>query len=338
MSTPSKSMVHIDRPLSNISIAYSQSADAFAAARVFPVVPVAKQSDKYWVYLRAAFLRDEMRKRAPGTESAGGGWQMTTDSYSCDVWAFHKDLDNQTLANYDEPLNARRETTEYLTQKFLISREKNWVTNFFGTGIWTREKTGAASGATGNQFNQWDAPSTADPIKDVSTWKLQMLKETGYKPNVMTVGAQVWEALKQSPDILDRVKFQSSANGQPSLVSRQTIAALFEVDEIIVSEAIASAVGEAVPDVANTAAAVASDFIAGKHLLLSYRPRTPGLLTPSAGYTFEWTGLEGGGGYNSAISSFYLAEIKSERIEIEAAYASKQVCNDLGTFALNVIA
>jgi hypothetical protein len=337
MSTPSKSMVHVDRPLTNLSVAYIQSADAFAAARVFPVVPVSKQSDKYFVYNRAAFLRDEMRKRAPGTESAGGGFSMTTDNYTCDVWAYHKDLDNQTLANYDEPLNARRETMEYLANKFLISRERNWVTNFFTTTKWARDKTGntSASAYGSNTFCQWDLPLTADPIKDVSMWKLEMLQQTGYKPNVLTVGAQVWETLKQSPDILDRVKFSSSSNGQPSLVSRQTIAALFEVDEIIVSEAIYTADTEGSPDTANSS--VVGAFIAGKHALLTYRPRSAGLLTPSAGYTFEWTGLEGSGGYSSAVSSFYMQEIKSERIEIEAAYASKVVCSDLGTFASGVI-
>ena len=38
--------VHIDGPLSNISTAYMQEQTDFVAGRVFPVVPVEKQSDK----------------------------------------------------------------------------------------------------------------------------------------------------------------------------------------------------------------------------------------------------------------------------------------------------
>lgn len=67
MSTPTRSQVHVNRPLTNISVSYQQSADAFVASRVFPVIPVDKQSDQYFVFNRSDQMRDEMRKRAPGT-------------------------------------------------------------------------------------------------------------------------------------------------------------------------------------------------------------------------------------------------------------------------------
>ena len=65
---PSNSQVHVDRPLTNISIAYQQSATQFVAGRAAPTVSVAKKSDSYFQYNRADFYRDEMKKRAPATE------------------------------------------------------------------------------------------------------------------------------------------------------------------------------------------------------------------------------------------------------------------------------
>ena len=44
MPSPTPRDVHVDAALTNISIAYKQSDDAFVAEKVFPVVPVGKQS------------------------------------------------------------------------------------------------------------------------------------------------------------------------------------------------------------------------------------------------------------------------------------------------------
>ena len=41
---PSSAQVHVNRPLTNISIAYIQEATNFVATRVAPTISVAKQS------------------------------------------------------------------------------------------------------------------------------------------------------------------------------------------------------------------------------------------------------------------------------------------------------
>ena len=116
MPQPTISDVHIDAILTNISVAYMQRAENMIADKVFPVVPVDKKSNKYFKYDKNDWFRDEAQRRAPGTESAGGGYNLSTDTYSADVWAFHKDVDDQTLANADTPLNPLREAAEFVTQ------------------------------------------------------------------------------------------------------------------------------------------------------------------------------------------------------------------------------
>ena len=63
---PSAADVHVNRTLTNISIAYMQDADDFVAHRTFPPVPVANQTDAYWEYDRSAFHRGELVPRARG--------------------------------------------------------------------------------------------------------------------------------------------------------------------------------------------------------------------------------------------------------------------------------
>lgn len=117
---PTRGDVHVDRPLTNISVAFMQGAENFIADRVFPVIPVAKQSDRYFTYDRGMFNRDEMQLRAPGSESAGASYTLSTDSYNADVWALHKDVADQVRANADTPLQLDREATEFLDRKSVV--------------------------------------------------------------------------------------------------------------------------------------------------------------------------------------------------------------------------
>ena len=65
--TPSS--VHIDAPLTNLTIAYVQDQTNFVADKVFPTVSVERQSDKYYEYDRANMNRSgDVKKLAPRTE------------------------------------------------------------------------------------------------------------------------------------------------------------------------------------------------------------------------------------------------------------------------------
>src|SRR5262252_5182979 len=114
MPNPNITQVHVDRPLTNMSVAYIQSEDAFVASKVFPMVPVDKKSDRYFVYTKDDWFRDDAQLRAPNSESAGGGYDLdNTPSYTCEVYAYHKDIDEQENANADIPLNMERDATRF---------------------------------------------------------------------------------------------------------------------------------------------------------------------------------------------------------------------------------
>lgn len=328
MGQPTNSAVHIDRPLTNISIAYLQNAENFVANRVFPNLGVSKQSDVFWKYNREDFNRDGMKKRAPATESAGGGYNLATDTYYCDVWALHKDIDDQTRANTDDPLSPDRDATNWLTHQFLISRERQFVSTAFTTSVWGTDVTGVSGAPGAGQVQYWsEAAST--PIEDVETARNTVLQETGFEPNVIVLGQQVWSALKNHPDILDRIKY-ASANNNPVMVTRQTVAALFEVDELLVMKAIWNS--------GNEGATESNAFIGGKNALFCYRTPSAGLLTPTAGYTFGWTGFTGADINGTRMKRLRMENIESDRIEIQAAYDIKIVGTDLGYFFSGVVA
>ena len=83
MPQPTPNAVHVDAPLTQISVAFLQDANNFIAGQVFPTISVAKQSDRYYTYDRGFFNRDEMEVRAPGTESKGVAYEVDNIYETC---------------------------------------------------------------------------------------------------------------------------------------------------------------------------------------------------------------------------------------------------------------
>lgn len=315
---PSRSDVHVNGPLSSVSVAFIQSSEAFVADRAFPRLAVAKQSDSYFTYDRGYFNRAEMKKRAPGTESAGSTYSIGQASYSCDVWALHRDVADQIRANADSSINLDREATELLTLQGLLRKEKEWATAYFVSGVWSTDFTPTAL---------WNTASST-PLEDVRTGIRTVHESTGFRPNRMIMGRKVYDNLLDHPDIVGRLD-RGQTSG-PAIVMRDALAALFELEEILVMDA--------VENTANEGATNVHAFIGGRHALLVYTPSSPGLMIPSAGYTFSWNGLLGGGALSTRISRMRMDALKSDRIEIEMAFDQKLVSADLGYFFENVVA
>jgi hypothetical protein len=245
--------VHVNRPLTNISVAYSQEAAGveFVADRAFPAIPVENKSDLYWTYNRADFNRDEMQKRALASESAGSGYNLnSTGTYACDVWALHKDVDDQIRANSDSPLSPDRDATIFLTNKALIRRENQWASRYFTTGVWTGLAAGAgtASASFNNncQVVYWDYV-TSTPITDIRHAKtLARLNSGGFVPNVAVFSRPVFDKLVDHPDFIDRTKYGQTAPN-PAMATRRIIAEILELEEVLVMDAIYNAASESAP-------------------------------------------------------------------------------------------
>jgi len=325
MPQPSINSVHVDAILTNISVAYLQNQDNFIADKVFPVIPVDKKSDKFFTYTKNDWFRDEAQRRAGGTESAGGGYGLSTGSYSADVFAFHKDVDDQTLYNADAPLNPLREATEFVTRRLMLRKEIQWNTDFFAGSIWANDYDGVSGSPTTNEVKQWSDYAASDPIDDIEDAKAGILSTTGMEPNTLVLGYDVFRALKNHPDIVDRIKYTSSQT-----VTADMLAAMFDVPRVIISKAVKAT--------NNEGATAAYSFTSGKKALLCYVAPTPGLLTPSAGYSFSWTGVSGGLGATVGTSQFRMESLKADRIEAEMAFDNKVIASDLGWFWDSVVA
>lgn len=324
---PTYQQIHIDRPLTNISVAYMQDAKNFIADKVFPIIGVQKQSDTYFEYNMGDFFRDEAMERSKGSESAGGDYSVeVADPYYCKKYAFHMDVTEEDRVNADDPLKPNQDATEFVSHKLLIKREVLWASKFFQAGVWGTEVTGVAAAPGAGQTLQWDQ-ATADPVKVVNDEAVAMAGRTGYKPNTLVLSPYVFNALKNHPDVLDRIKYT-----QKGIVTLELIASLFEVENVYVPWAI--------QNTARKGQNANMNFIMGKHALLCYVEKNPGLKKPSAGYIFAWTGLKGAGAFGNRVVRIPMPWLgmDTERIEGEMAFDMKVIGASLGTFFKDIVA
>lgn len=319
MPNPTSSAVHVDRPLTNIAVAYSQTGD-FIARSIFPTVPVAKQSDQYWKYNKADWLRSQAQRRAPGTESAGTGWTLATDSYRCDVYAIHKDIADEQVANQDNPINLERDATRFVTRQLLMKMETEWRDTYFKAAVWGTDVSGGAATDYGtNTVLKWN-DANSDPIYDVDHYQDQVVGTTGYRPNVGVAGTLTARRLRNNADIIDRVKYT-----QRGVVTNELIAAVLNLDAYVIPTAIQDTSAEG-------AATESPGFIFGDDdFLMVYRTSSPSLFEPSGGYTFAWTGfLNSRDGMR--IKRFRMEHLNSNRVEGETVFDQKLVAADVGVF------
>ena len=322
--TPSS--VHIDQPLSNLTLAYVQEQSNFIADKVFPTVGVQSQSDKYYEYDRANMNRTgDVKKLAPRTEVNRIGMSISNSSYYADVYGLGMDFDEQTLANEDSMLEIRAAGAETLTNRLLIDREERFASTFFNAGVWTTDVTPS---------NLWSDYTNSTPISDVTTGRRTMqLKSGGFKPNTMVVGKEVRDVLINHPDILARLNGGATVTNT-ALITDAKLAEIFEVENFYVMEAVKNSSVEGVAE--------SNAFIGGKNALLVHTPRSSGLMTPAAGLTFAWNNIPSVNNLGVTVESFSDDALKrqqvAEHIQVKMAYDMKVVGADLGYFFEAVIA
>lgn len=305
---PSLKDVHINAALTQISVAYQQDESVYVADKVFPMIGVQNQSDLYWRFSKSDFFRDEARKRAPGTESAGGGFTTSQSTYSAEVWAFHQDVPDQIRANADSVLQLDRSATTLVTNRLLIRRERMWATNYFTTGVWGTDITPA---------NLWDT-ANGEPLADVETGKIAIQKRTGYIPNTLVLSPEVVSKLRNNAKIRDQFKYTSADSIDLAMMARY-----FNIERVLVVNAVYDAAIEGGTENMN--------FVVGKHGLLCYVPPSASVMSPAAGYTFAWNGYLGAG-MGTRIGKFRMEHLKSDRVEGEMAFDMKVICADVGYF------
>ncbi len=261
---PLKNQLHVNQLLSNVSVQYKNQE--YLWDKIFPIIPVKKDSDLYRVYDRN--YRIPQTNRAPKGVAREMGFEFSTASYL---------LEQHALKEYvgvDEEINndmgsLQVDATEYLTDA-IYRRMEFMMSEQFTKTSWSLSVSLATAAL-------WSANTmTSDPISVFDTGTSVVIANSGVTPNFAFTNRADYVSIKNHIAVLDRVKYTSSD------VGKNAIAALIGVPEFMVSTAIYNTGAEGA--VSGTAAGGTS-FFATKSFI-GYKPAAPGMKTVSAGYTF----------------------------------------------------
>jgi hypothetical protein len=327
---------HVDVLLTNFSIAYSQDNSMFWAGRAGPVVPVVHASDKYVVWPRGAFFRDDVQVRPMGGRPPVINVSAQTDTYTCEERALSAVLDDRERANATNPINPEKAKVRALVSQHLINRDRRLAAAIIKTGLWTGtvgsgDITGVAAGPTADQEIQWDQ-AAADPIKQIRKRRTAMQRKVGYKPNTMIVGVDAHNALMDNPQIIARIS-GGATTGAPALADEELLRRAFNIERYILAESVYNS--------ANEGAAEAMGFIANsKAALLCYSDPSANTLDVATAFTcMSWTGLlPAAFDAPAAVYRFRDEEAFTDKFTVRMAWDVKVTAPDLGAYFTGIVA
>jgi hypothetical protein len=274
MPQPNVRELIVAGPLANVSIAYRNRG--YVADRVFPIIDNVAPAAKIARYLKGAWFRDEAAIRGPGARAARGGYPVDYITVAPKEYAFAKEVTDEDRDAIKfagaPPLKPDQDALEFAADKIDIKKERR-IADMVLSGTW--------SGVAGEDAAGLWAPNDATNtfIDDVEARIETIRSATGLRPNVMLLSANTLAAVKKLSAVLDRIKYV-----ERGIVTAPLLAALFELDEVLIGDAIYSSAVEKADGTDFTGVNIWEKNATKGSAFLFHRPSSPGLKTPCPGY------------------------------------------------------
>jgi len=318
-----------NRYLTNMSMASFANAGDYVATNIFPICPVTFSTGYYYVYIKGDLARDNVQRKPKFGKVSPAQMGHSDATYHCEVDQIIVGIDQIGAQNYQRALvppsiDPKRAKNRFIVDQQLLHLDIMFAKNFFKAGVWANEFEGIASGsaAGSSQFIKF-SDANSDPIQFFDARMRQIRLEGRRTPNKLTLGYDTYLALKEHPDLLERVKYTGST-ANPAKVNEKVLAELFGVDEVKVLYATYNAAEEGQKD--------DMQFICEPDgALLSYTTSSPQIDEPSAGYIFTWDML-GDGNYMATDVFEGEGGTHSEFMEGLLSVDMKKTCDDLACY------
>ena len=319
--------------LTNMALAYYQNSKNYFAKAIFPVCRVSMSSDNYYVFDKEDLLRDNWSRKPAYGQVTPAVVSEHTETYACQVDQMimgidqirQTDLQRRQGPNIRDP---RQQRTKTIAEQANIHQDLLFAEKYFKAGVWGNEWAGIDdTNVSGNQFIKF-SNHNSDPIQFINTQKTAMQRQTGRTPNKLAIGANVFDALRYHPAILERIKY-GGTTANPANVTENVLSQLFGVEELVVLMSIHNQ--------AKQGKDADMEFIGDPNaLLLAYATDAPSIDEPSAGYIFTWDML-GDGQILPIIHRVKDDATHSEEVEGLMATDMKKTADDLAVFCKDVV-
>jgi hypothetical protein len=274
MGQPDIRSLLVTGPLQNVSIAYRNAE--YVGDRVAKILDIEDPKAKIAIYPRGAWFRDEAEMRGPGGEAKRGGYPIDWATISTKEFAFAAEVTDEdrrlSRSQMAPPLKPDQDALDLCGDKIDLSKERR-VFALVNATNWS------AAGAGGEDAAGLWAPNDATNtfIDDVETRIETIRSAIGRRPNVLVLSGNTYSKVKQLSAVQAKIQYVERA-----IVTAPMLAALFQLEEVLIAGAIYSSAAEK-KDASDFTSVNIWEANAGKgSAFLFYRPATVGLKTPMA--------------------------------------------------------
>lgn len=298
--------VHVSAPLTNLAIQYKNLA--LVGERILPVVPVAKEADKYYVF-RKEELVDEDARRTAGSEAREISWDVDTATYSAEEFALRHLVPDRVVANADVPIRPKMTSTQKLMKKILLGEERR---------IAQLVQNQANLGNSATPAPRWNGASPTIE-KDVDTAKDWIRTNAGVEPTSIVLPYKVAQVVKRDSTIRDLIRY--TVPGDVLLRNGDLPPVLWNLETIIAG---------AIRRSSNEGASETLVDVWTDNVLVFYKEASPSLENLSLGYIFR---------VGTALVVGYRVETrKGDMVEVSQIQDEKIVATACGYQISDVIA
>ena len=255
-------------PLTNVSLKYTTSG--YISEKIAPIVQVVKDTGKIYSY-----GMDNLRI-VPTYRSVGGLPTIvhtevsSADHYSLSDHVIGEFIPEEVLENAESPIKPRIDTTEALTDRLWLDKEKALADVITNTSNITNNTT--LSGTS-----QWNDYTNSDPIDDIQTAISTVRGACGKIPNTMIIAWDTMEVLKFHPNIMDMFPGTTPVITGEMVASK--IGAIFNIQNVLI--------GMAQYNNSNKGGTDTLADIWSKDVVICYVEKTPRLKSRTFAYTYQ---------------------------------------------------
>jgi len=263
-------------PLQNVSVAYKNSA--YIGDRVFRILDGVDPKAKIAIYSKGAWFRNDAGIRGPGSRAKRSGYPIDWKSLATEEWAFASEVTDEdrrfSKSQFVPPLKPDQDAIEFASDKIDMSKEVR-IAEMITKGTWVDGNVGGEDAE-----GLWSpAGATNTFLEDIAKGTLKIQSNSGVKPNCLVIDFATYSALKECAAVLDKIKYT-----QRGVLTAELLAAMLDLEEVLVGEAIVNTAKETKAGTEFTAQYI-WEVNKGKGMgFLFHRPKAPGRKVPAPGY------------------------------------------------------
>ncbi|MCA9013704.1 MAG: major capsid protein [Planctomycetaceae bacterium] len=143
---------------------------------------------------------------AGGAGYKRGNFTFDKYSYATEEHGWEEPMTDRDLALYRDLIDAEDIHSQRAMSTVCDHYERDVAAAIYDTAVWSTAALKTAVSVS------WNTPATADPIGDIIAAREKIVTGSGLEPNALIMNRLQFDHLKNTEQIVDRVKYTSEAN------------------------------------------------------------------------------------------------------------------------------